>query len=124
MTIVRPLIGLRKRELIAFAEARRAPFVDDPSNADPRFARTRLRALLARLGEEGLEAEALDRLARRAGETEQALAHLTAEVEARLGQEEADRRPRALRSADRYRAADSRSPHRRGGRTRPEPDRA
>jgi tRNA(Ile)-lysidine synthase len=89
MTIVRPLVGLRKRELIAFAEARRAPFVDDPSNADPRFARTRLRALLARLGEEGLEAEALDRLARRAGETEQALAHLTAEVEARLGQEEA-----------------------------------
>jgi tRNA(Ile)-lysidine synthase len=88
MTIARPLIGLKKRDLIAFAEAHGAPFVDDPSNADPRFARTRLRALLARLGEEGLDAEALDRLARRAGETEQALAHLTAEVEARLGPEE------------------------------------
>jgi tRNA(Ile)-lysidine synthase len=89
MTIARPLIGLKKRDLIAFAKARGAPFVDDPSNADPRFARTRLRALLARLGEEGLDAEALDRLARRAGETEQALAHLTAEVEARLGADEA-----------------------------------
>ena len=89
MTIARPLIGLKKRDLIAFANARGAPFVDDPSNADPRFARTRLRALLARLGEEGLDAEALDRLARRAGETEQALAHLTAEVEARLGADEA-----------------------------------
>jgi tRNA(Ile)-lysidine synthase len=87
MTIARPLIGLKKSELIAFASARGAAFVDDPSNADPRFARTRLRALLARLGEEGLDAEALDRLARRAGETEQALAHLTAEVEARLGAE-------------------------------------
>ena len=87
MTIARPLIGLKKRDLIAFAQARGAPFVDDPSNADPRFARTRLRALLARLGEEGLDAEALDRLARRAGETEQALAHMTAEVEARLGAE-------------------------------------
>ncbi len=87
MTIARPLIGLKKRDLVAFANARGAPFVDDPSNADPRFARTRLRALLARLGEEGLDAEALDRLARRAGETEQALAHLTAEVEARLGAE-------------------------------------
>ena len=87
MTIARPLIGLKKRDLIAFAKARGAPFVDDPSNADPRFARTRLRALLARLGEEGLDAEALDRLARRAGETEEALAHLTAEVEARLGPE-------------------------------------
>jgi len=87
MTIARPLIGLKKRDLIAFASARGAPFVDDPSNTDPRFARTRLRALLARLGEEGLDAEALDRLARRARETEEALAHLTAEVESRLGSE-------------------------------------
>ncbi len=89
VTIARPLIGLRKSELIALANARGAPFVDDPSNADPRFARTRLRALIARLGEEGLDADALDRLARRAGETEQALARMTAEVEARLGEESA-----------------------------------
>jgi len=89
MTIARPLIGLKKRDLIAFAQARGAPFIDDPSNADPRFARTRLRALLAHLGREGLDAEALDRLARRARETEEALAHLTAEVEARLGSEDA-----------------------------------
>jgi tRNA(Ile)-lysidine synthase len=87
MMIARPLIGLKKRDLIAFANARGAPFIDDPSNTDPRFARTRLRALLARLGEEGLDAEALDRLARRARETEEALAHLTAEVEARVGSE-------------------------------------
>jgi tRNA(Ile)-lysidine synthase len=88
MTIARPLIGLKKRDLIAFANARGAPFIDDPSNTDPRFARTRLRALLARLDEEGLNAEALDRLARRARETEEALAYLTAEVEARVGSEE------------------------------------
>ena len=87
MTIARPLIGLKKRDLIAFANARGTPFIDDPSNADPRFARTRLRALLARLGEEGLDAEALDRLARRARETEEALAHLTADVETRVGSE-------------------------------------
>ena len=87
MTIARPLISLKKRDLIAFAHARGAPFVDDPSNTDPRFARTRLRSLLVRMGEEGLDAEALDRLARRARETEEALAHLTAEVEARIGSE-------------------------------------
>ena len=87
IVIARPLMGLKKRDLIAFANERGAPFIDDPSNADPRFARTRLRALLARLGEEGLDAEALDRLARRARETEAALAHLTAEVEARVGSE-------------------------------------
>jgi tRNA(Ile)-lysidine synthase len=87
MMVARPLMGLKKRDLIAFANARRAPFIDDPSNTDPRFARTRLRALLARLDEEGLDAQALDRLARRARETEQALAHLTAEVEAQVGSE-------------------------------------
>ena len=87
MTIARPLIALRKRDLVAFANARGAPFIDDPSNADPRFARTRLRALLARLGAEGLDAQALDRLARRAGEPEEALAYHTAEIEARLGGE-------------------------------------
>ena len=87
MTIARPLMELKKRDLIAFARARGAPFIDDPSNVDPRFARTRLRALLARLDEEGLSAEALDRLARRARETEAALAHLTAEVEAQVGSE-------------------------------------
>jgi tRNA(Ile)-lysidine synthase len=85
ITIARPLIGLKKHDLLAFANARAAPFIDDPSNTDPRFARTRLRALLARLDEEGLDAEALDRLARRARETEQALAHLTAEVETQVG---------------------------------------
>ena len=89
MTIARPLMGLKKRDLIAFAKARAAPFIDDPSNTDPRFARTRLRALLTRLGEEGLDADGLDRLARRARETEEALAHLTAEVELRLGSEAA-----------------------------------
>ena len=87
VTLARPLIGVKKRDLVAFVQARRTPFVDDPSNADPRYARTRLRALIARLSEEGLDAEALDRLARRAGETEAALARLTTLVEARLGGE-------------------------------------
>jgi tRNA(Ile)-lysidine synthase len=109
MMIARPLIGLRKRDLIAFANACGAPFVDDPSNTDPRFARTRLRALLARLGEEGLDAEALDRLARRARETEEALTHLTVEVELRVGSEG---------------ALDASAAHRRGGRTRRKPHRA
>ena len=88
MTIARPLMGLKKRDLIAFAKARETPFIDDPSNVDPRFARTRLRALLAQLDEEGLNAETLDRLARRARETEEALAHLTAEVETHIGSED------------------------------------
>ncbi|HZZ60161.1 MAG TPA: tRNA lysidine(34) synthetase TilS [Roseiarcus sp.] len=85
VTIVRPLLGVTKRDLVAFCRSRGAAFADDPSNADPRFARPRLRALIERLGEEGLNAEGLVRLARRAAEADEALARMTAEAEARIG---------------------------------------
>jgi tRNA(Ile)-lysidine synthase len=85
VTIARPLLGVTKSELVAFCRSRGAAFADDPSNADPRFARPRLRALIERLGEEGLTAEGLVRLARRAAEADQALGRMTAEAEARLG---------------------------------------
>ena len=87
ITIARPLIGAKKSALIDYCRARGFDFVEDPSNADPRFARTRLRALIKSLSEEGLDDKALGRLARRAAETEEALAHMTAEVEAKLGAE-------------------------------------
>lgn len=45
--VVRPLLGWRRAELRAIAAAAGAPFVDDPSNADPRHDRTRFRELLA-----------------------------------------------------------------------------
>jgi tRNA(Ile)-lysidine synthase len=41
---VRPLLTLRKAELAAWAEARGIPWREDPSNADPRYPRARLRA--------------------------------------------------------------------------------
>lgn len=84
VTIARPLLGVAKSDLVAFCRARKAEFADDPSNADPRFARPRLRALLDRLGEEGLTTEVLVRLARRAAEADEALERMTADVEARL----------------------------------------
>jgi tRNA(Ile)-lysidine synthase len=85
VTIARPLLGVGKSALVAFARARGAAFVDDPSNAELRFARPRLRALIAGLASEGLDAEGLARLARRAAEADEALARMTAEVETRLG---------------------------------------
>ncbi|WP_308461832.1 tRNA lysidine(34) synthetase TilS [Sphingomonas folli] len=45
--LLRPLLGWRRAELRALVEAAGAPFVDDPSNADPRHDRTRVRAALA-----------------------------------------------------------------------------
>ena len=47
LAIVRPLLGWRRAELRALASGSGTPFVDDPSNDDPRHDRTRIRALLA-----------------------------------------------------------------------------
>jgi tRNA(Ile)-lysidine synthase len=83
--IVRPLLGIPKSALIAFVKSREVAFVEDPSNAEPRYARTRLRALTERLGEEGLDAEGLARFARRAAEADEALERMASEAESRLG---------------------------------------
>jgi tRNA(Ile)-lysidine synthase len=42
--LMRPLIGVRKPELIGWLAGQCQDFVSDPSNADPRFERARLRA--------------------------------------------------------------------------------
>lgn len=42
--LMRPLIALRKAALTAWLEQAGQPYFRDPSNADPRFARARLRA--------------------------------------------------------------------------------
>ena len=84
VALMRPLLGVAKRELIAYCEANGLDFAHDPSNDDPRYARTRLRPLAERLAAEGLDAAALARLARRAGQIEDALARQTEAAEARL----------------------------------------
>lgn len=47
VTLVRPLLGWRKAELVEIAEAAGLTPSDDPSNHDPRFDRTAARRLLA-----------------------------------------------------------------------------
>jgi tRNA(Ile)-lysidine synthase len=80
LTLLRPLLGLAKTDLVAYCQAERVAFARDPSNEDPRYARTRMRALLETLAAEGLyAAPALARLARRAAQVEDALARLLAE---------------------------------------------
>lgn len=74
LTLSRPLLRLPKADLIAFCEAKAHPFFVDPSNHNPAYARTRLRALGAILAEEGLSRQALIRLGRRAARAEAALA--------------------------------------------------
>ena len=83
-TIARPLLGFDKATLVAICESAGVAFARDPSNENPRYARARLRALAGALAAEGLDAAALARLARRAGQVEDALVRQTAAAEARL----------------------------------------
>jgi tRNA(Ile)-lysidine synthase len=74
LVLSRPLLGCAKAELAALCEARAHPYFSDPSNQNPAYARTRMRALASFLAEYGLDRDALLRLGRRAARAEAALA--------------------------------------------------
>jgi tRNA(Ile)-lysidine synthase len=73
VVLARPFLSLPKARLVATCRARGWPFLEDPSNADPRFARARWRKLMPALAEEGLTAERLAALSLRAQRAEEAL---------------------------------------------------
>jgi len=75
MPLLRPLLTWRRGALRDIAAAAGAPWVEDPSNADPRHDRTRFRALLA--DQPLLDPAALARSAAHLGEAEAALDALT-----------------------------------------------
>jgi tRNA(Ile)-lysidine synthase len=69
----RPLLGVPKARLVATCIAHGWPHVADPTNADPRFARSRWRRLMPELAKEGLSAARLATLARRQARIDDAL---------------------------------------------------
>ena len=81
----RPFLGLTKQRLIDVCNAAGLQFVTDPSNEDPRFARTGLRRLTGLLAEEGLGAPELQRLATRAARIDAAVTFLTEQTLLKLG---------------------------------------
>jgi tRNA(Ile)-lysidine synthase len=70
----RPLLGYTKMDLVAFCEAKAHRFIEDPSNHDPRYARSKIRRFGALLASEGFDRAALLRLGNRAARAEAALA--------------------------------------------------
>ncbi len=66
----RPLLDIAKVRLLATCAGLGLTYVDDPSNGDPTFTRSRWRKLMPLLAEEGLTAERLARFARRAMQIE------------------------------------------------------
>jgi tRNA(Ile)-lysidine synthase len=79
LLVVRPLLGWRRATLRALAVASALPFVDDPSNADPRHDRTGFRALLAQAPL--LDVEGLARAAQHCAQADAALAETVAWLE-------------------------------------------
>jgi tRNA(Ile)-lysidine synthase len=65
VVLLRPFLGVRKARLTATLAREGIGWVEDPMNADPGFARPRLRAAGAVLAREGLTPERMARLAER-----------------------------------------------------------
>ncbi len=76
--VLRPLLAWRRAALRALVAESATPFVDDPSNADPRHDRTRIRALLA--ATPVLDANALAASAGFLAEAEEVLAQAAARL--------------------------------------------
>ncbi|MEA1830810.1 tRNA lysidine(34) synthetase TilS [Methylobacterium durans] len=84
LRLVRPFLGIPKADLVAWCEDRHIAYLRDPSNADERFARARLRRLMPELAREGLNTGRLVRLAERAARDEAALQGAARELLAAL----------------------------------------
>lgn len=78
--VIRPLLDMRKADLLAYARARELPFALDPSNADTRFDRTRMRSALAEAG--WLDVRAAGRSAAALAEAEEALQWMVGDLAA------------------------------------------
>ena len=103
ITHTRPFLSWRKSELIAACEAQGLNYIRDPSNEDPRFARTQMRRLTGQLEEAGLGPETFARLAARAARAEAALAdgteHLKGEAVLRHTDETTELNAKKLKNA-------------------------
>ena len=78
--LIRPLIDLPKQVLIDFCLAQGQTFFDDPSNAHPAYARTRLRALAEPLHDLGFNREKARKLAERAQKADAAIDWAASEI--------------------------------------------
>lgn len=86
--LLRPLLGVRKAELLAHVRAAGIPHAADPSNTDSRFDRVRLRGHLA--DAEWLDPVAAARSAGALADAEEALGWMVGELYARFVTQEAD----------------------------------
>jgi len=89
LQLVRPLLGWRRAELSALVAAAGITPIDDPSNRDPRYDRTHMRARLA--DADWIDPSALARSATALAEADEALNWATLDVYAKRVHEEGPR---------------------------------
>ncbi len=102
IVLVRPLLEFSRAELRHYLHMARERWTEDPMNSDPRFARTRFRALLPALADAGLSAE---RIADAAGHLRRARDALDLVSEALIGRYARLEREYALVNAKAFAAA-------------------
>ena len=85
VAVVRPFLDTSKSRLVATLRRAGIGFADDPGNIDPRFARARLRKMLAALAHEGLTARRLAQVARRVQRSEAAMEAIVDATAEQLG---------------------------------------
>ncbi|MGR3392307.1 MAG: tRNA lysidine(34) synthetase TilS [Sagittula sp.] len=85
--IVRPCLSMRRAELRHHVRVLKVPFVDDPTNEDPAYARARIRAALPGLADLGLDVPMLAATAERMARARDSLRVQTAAAWDRIGQE-------------------------------------
>jgi tRNA(Ile)-lysidine synthase len=83
LSLVRPLLGFSRQELRDYLEDKGQRWVEDPMNADPRFARVRVRNAWPQLEEIGLTPARLAETAAHLGRAREALDAVTLAVFAR-----------------------------------------
>lgn len=83
LRLVRPLLDVPRTRLRATLRAAGQPWIEDPSNLKPEFARVRLRALMPQLAAEGLSPERLAATAARLSRARSALEDLATDAAAR-----------------------------------------
>ena len=86
LTLIRPLLGIPRARLEATLSAAGQTWIEDPSNRDPRFQRSRVRAALALLAPEGLAASRFADTAARMAQVRAALDSATADLASRAVQ--------------------------------------
>ena len=87
--ILRPCLGMRRAELRHYARVLQVPWVEDPSNDDPIFARARVRAALPALADLGLDVPTLASTADRMMRARDVLRDAAAQAWDAIGEEDA-----------------------------------